>query len=123
MKSYLKVKIKSLAAEAGIIRFEERRVKAWRRRATARQAPAERIESLGVELAGLHNHRTREVRKEQRAALLAYAYLRRRPYAVVEPPASVGIDLHRIAQLVTRYGGEAPVEKAKAAVEAWLKAA
>jgi hypothetical protein len=66
---YLRVKIKSLAEEARIIRHEEHRASAYHR---------------GLLCAKLRDHRVKEVRPEARAALLAYAFLRGRPYTTVE---------------------------------------
>ncbi len=64
---YLKVKNKSLAEEAKIIRHSEKKVKSygWHRE--------EEHPNKGL-LAGLTEHRKGIVRSEQRATLLAYAY-------------------------------------------------
>jgi hypothetical protein len=59
VKSFLKVKIKSLAAEAAIIRREERRCLGAARWANPRQDPA--ADDLFSEYAGLHNHRVHQV--------------------------------------------------------------
>jgi hypothetical protein len=119
--SYLKVKIKSLAAEAAIIRMEERRTKRARAFASIRQAEAERVENLTTELAGLHRHRVFDVRREQRAALLAYACLRQRPYALVEGSRTSAPPTPSVCQLVARFGhvGAAAAERT---VKAWLDA-
>jgi hypothetical protein len=94
----LKVKIKSLAAEAGIIRLEERR--------------ARRDDRLRCEL---HEHRVGIVRSEQRHSLLAYAFLRGRSYAAAEPKAAKAPDWTRVAKLVEKFG---TTEWAKEAKEA-----
>lgn len=75
----LRVKIRSLAEEARIIRKEERRAKkrGW-------IGPGSINESL-------HNHRTLDVRNEARAAQLAYAYLRGKRYRQVEQYGEVSI--------------------------------
>lgn len=65
----MKIKIKSLAAEAAIIRSEERK-------------------HTGAQRASLHQHRTVDVRREARAALLAYAFLRNKPLHTIERPGS-----------------------------------
>lgn len=91
----LKVKIKSLAAEAGIIRLEERR--------------ARKCDQLRCEL---HEHRVKDVRREQRHSLLAYAFLRGVPYAKVEPKVGKeGVpeyvsrpDWVRVGKLVEKFG-------------------
>jgi len=66
---YLKVKIKSLAAEARIIRHEEAKARKWKNTA------------LRVGLAG---HRRGIVRSAARHTHLAYGFLRGRPYKAME---------------------------------------
>lgn len=83
----LKVKIKSLAEEARIIRLEERR-----------SAPG------GPQQRELHEHRVRDVRSEQRHSLLAYAFIRRVPLAKVEPKTGTPPDWKRVAKLVEKFG-------------------
>ena len=80
---FLKVKIKSLAAESRIIRQEEYRSKG--------------------ELRGeLHNHRVTVVRNESRATHLAYDFLRGKlPSCNVKPEFN---DWKRIQTMVNRYG-------------------
>ncbi len=89
MKTYLKIKIKSLAAEARIIRQEEKK---W-------PGPSD------VRL-GLREHRIKDVRREARAALLAYGYLRGRTIHQMEP-GQTGIPMvvaNRATQLIAKYG-------------------
>ena len=62
----LKVKIKALAAEARIIRREERRSSGWLRDQLA-------------------SHRMVTVRNEARASLLAYGFIRGKTLAQMEP--------------------------------------
>lgn len=64
-RRFLKVKIKSLAAEARIIRLEETR-------------------AIGTLREELHNHRVLDVRSECRATHIAYAYIRGRRFDQVE---------------------------------------
>lgn len=104
MKSHLRVKIKSLAAEADIIRKEEARAKrsaAWNR-GHQQEEPAA---AFTHELFGLHHHRTHVVRKEARAAQCAYAILRDRPYAATEPGAKTYPDMDKVAGMLVRFGG------------------
>lgn len=101
--TYLKIKIKSLAAEARIIRFEERR-------------------SAGDVRAGLHQHRVLDVRREQRAALLAYGYLRKRSYRRIESASSARPATQRIVDLVRKYGPLAERQQVADEIAAWLKA-
>lgn len=69
MNEKLRIKFKTLAAEARFIRLEENKTKKYGRL---------------DECASLHNHRTNEVRKEARHSLLAYGFLRGTPYAKIE---------------------------------------
>ena len=82
---FLKVTIKSLSAEARIIRLEETR-------------------SRGELRAALSGHRRGEVRREVRSAFVAYGYLRGRPYQVVEPRVKSPPDWTRVERLVAKYG-------------------
>jgi hypothetical protein len=91
----LKVKIKSLADEARIIRLEEKRA-----------GKDNDLRTL------LHEHRVRDVRKEQQSALLAYAYLRHTPYAAVEAKCDTPPDWERVRKLVEKFGG-LPYQPAK----------
>lgn len=100
-RSFLKVKIKSLAEEAKIIRHEER--KSFN--------PAQRN--------SLHQHRTWDVRRESRAALLAYAYLRGRSLVDTEGPKAnrdSQVD-RRAAEIVRKFG----TSDAKDNFQTWLK--
>lgn len=81
----LRVKIKSLASEARIIRQEAQRTNS----ATARL--------------DLHLHRINVVRKEARAALLAYAFLRRKPYGSVERYTHEPPDWARVKRIAQRF--------------------
>ena len=87
MKTQLKMKICSLAAEARIIRREETK---WRGDSSVRSS--------------LRKHRTGVVRREARASQLAYGFLRGRRYAQLEKAESVRADWTRVASLVTKYG-------------------
>lgn len=84
-KICLKVKIKSLAAEAKIIRELESKTKTpWL----------------------LKEHRVGIVRSEQRHTLLAYGFLRGRPYAAMEAKLTntPAPDFNKIKKLVDKYG-------------------
>lgn len=117
---YLKVKIKSLAAEQRIIRHEERKqLGSWRwlrsANASHRINDATRVATeakiASKTWAGLSRHRL-ELRPELRAALIAYAYLRGRSYRSVEPSphwlkvpfCKRGPDWDRVEQLVLKFG-------------------
>lgn len=90
----MKVKIKSLAAEAKIIRLEEAKVLNWRK-------PDEKLYQ------SLRTHRVSDVRKEQRAAMLAYGFLRGKVYGEIERKSNPSNppDMTRVKQLVEKFGG------------------
>lgn len=87
MKTYLKIKIVSLAAEAVLIKREERR---WKRGSDVRL--------------GLAEHRRGIVRDEARSAQVAYGFLRGRDYRQVEPTSRTLPNLGRVCRLVQKYG-------------------
>jgi hypothetical protein len=82
---FLKVKVKSLAVEAAIIRLEETR-------------------SRGELRSSLRFHRQHDVRREQRCAQLAYGYLRGVPMARIEPGAKTTPDWDRVRTLIKKFG-------------------
>ena len=83
---FLKVKVKSLAEEARIIRREERRA---------------RDPDLKLELA---THRRNTVRREARHSLLALGYLRGRAYRAMERTCHQGPGWEEVERMVRRYG-------------------
>lgn len=85
-RKYLKVKLKSLAAEARIIRLEEKRTR----------DPALR--------AGLGCHRVTIVRSEARHTLLAYGFIRGRPYEAMEPKCRKPVNWDKVKKMVQKYG-------------------
>lgn len=90
---FLRVKIKSLAQEARIIRTEESR-------ANFRQDY--------LLQASLREHRIKIVRREARATLLAYQYLRGLPFASCEakaPTTDNPIDWESVKRMLKKYGG------------------
>lgn len=86
-RAALRVKVKSLAAEAKIIRREEERAKSWH------------------EWMSLKDHRKGIVRREARAAQLALAFLRGMSYETVEPVVRPGNEApwKRVKELVLKY--------------------
>lgn len=142
----LRVKIKSLAEEARVIRREE--LRALRRNKTGpaytpsgspggpkkpkRKASPQRDPDL---FHSLRAHRRVDLRPEQRAALLAYAYLRGVPYCQAEPKTVWwGLEAHRlrkrelckrVAALAAKFGGlpKSPAPVTAEAVTAWVEAA
>ena len=87
--AYLRVKLKSLAAEAKIIRTEELRAK------DAKEF---------FMLHSLREHRIHKVRTTSRATLLAYQFLRGVPYAVCEQLESKYLPLSPILLMIQKYG-------------------
>ncbi len=128
----LKVKIKSLAEEARIIRREELRALGWRLSPTKRKDMGKGYVQRNPNYyvikyrdAALHeelrNHRVGDVRREQRVSLLAYAFLRNKTLAACEPHhISQQIDWTRVLSLVLKFGPVKPVET-KVETEAKLK--
>jgi hypothetical protein len=88
--TYLKVKIKSLAEEAKIIRKEEQkalRTMRWHLRGTNdREAGDAKYRPYYNLYWNLKEHRHHPVGSESRAALIAYGYLRGLKYSQVEKP-------------------------------------
>lgn len=142
MKIHLKIKIKSLAAEARFIRLEEQKILGRRRRLAptedqpamlkqpkkrvggelpwlrSHQSPVEEIEAAESKFHSLRMHRINEVRKEARASQLAYAFLRGRSYAVTEHADSIKPDIAKISAMIGRFGDRKPPEEA--VLKAWL---
>ena len=107
MSKFLKVKIKSLAAESNIIKLEEQKAKATARRLVlslnsiednpdvedkgkARSEVQKYIRSQRNLLNDLQTHRIGVVRRHSRATHLAYAFLRGTPYRKVENKGDPG---------------------------------
>lgn len=101
-RAYLKVKIKSLAAESRIIRHEEKRAYDNDQRE------------------GLYLHRVKDVRHESRASQLAYAYLRGVPFSVVEPSSRDTYErqcvIRRAGKIVHKFG----LSKAREGFDDWV---
>lgn len=130
MSVFLKVKLKSLAAEARVIKHEEnkRKVKGipssrrnFGKAQSAKVSAAEiraadrdiRSERRGrdwypktlVELQSLHRHRIDVVKKEARLTSIAYGYIRGRKFDQVDSGRDLKPeDWKRITDMVKRYG-------------------
>lgn len=87
--NHLKMKIKSLAAEAEMLRREE--VKWW-------GPSAHRYD--------LHNHRKQVVGPESRHSLLAYGFLRDLPYGVMESHIYTKPDWTKVENIAKRFCDE-----------------
>ena len=84
-REMLRVKVKSLAEEARIIRQEEHRTK-------------------GVLRDELHRHRTWDVRREARASCLAYGFIRGRSYSQMEARCVQPPNWETVKRLVQKFG-------------------
>jgi hypothetical protein len=102
----LKIKIKSLAEESRIIRKEERKCKFLSRR-----------ESLKA-------HRTGVVRNEQRLSLLAYAFLKGRPFSSVESQKAnkKEISIPHLHGIIKRFSGFLVKPPSHGTVQEWINA-
>lgn len=85
-RAKLRVKVKSLAAEARIIRGEERRA----RRGDLRES--------------LYLHRIHEVRSHARSAHLALGFIKGRTYEQMEKQAFSKPDWPEVRRLLAKYG-------------------
>jgi hypothetical protein len=102
---FLKVKLKSLAAESRIIRTEEKR-------AYTRELHDE-----------LHLHRVKDVRGEARATHVAYAFLRGQPASGCEkfPQSLPPQVLQRVLTMIAKYAGETKTNAGwSVALQSWL---
>ncbi len=118
----LKIKLKSLATEATIIRREERKLLSHSR-STAKYQNAHAVTpQLYFDL---HYHRTYDVRTEARATGWVYAYLRGRPFSCIETYPYDKLSFHHIRlkqraeTMLKKYG----TKDQQAGFEAWLTTA
>ena len=86
-RTYLRVKVKSLAAEAKVIRQEEK----------------SRCNSSSIRN-GLYRHRIDIVRHEARHTLLAYCFLRGTEYIKIEAMAKDKPNWAKVRKMVEKYG-------------------
>lgn len=84
-REMLRVKVKTLAIEARVIRREEGRTN-------------------GVLQYELHNHRVNELRREARSAHIAYGLIKGRAMKQIENKASTPPDQKRVEALIKKYG-------------------
>lgn len=114
MLPYLKIKIVSLAAEAQLIRKEERKWDARRPHKAARTNIKRAHPKADEIFFGLKEHRIGIVRNEARWAQLAYAFLRGKSYKQVESGTeayhTARWNSNRIAELAFKYRRGSPNE-------------
>lgn len=96
-RKHLKIKLKTLAAEARFIRHEEQKL-------NCKPSPHWDCSRNQAERYELHVHRTFHVRREARATLLAYCFLRGRSYGQVEHAAKTKPNWDRVEAMVKKYG-------------------
>ena len=103
----LRVKVRSLADEARVIRHEEARAKLAARCCSDAENKARHRRTLD----SLHLHRVGVVRGAARTAQLAMAFLRGLPYRVVEAKVRPWNepDVEAIQRTVVRFGGSGGV--------------
>ncbi len=100
VRAKFRVKIKSLAEEARIIRAEERRMVG---------------QKWDCDRGCLHDHRKRVVGSEQRATLLAYALLRGKAYRTVESTLKP-VDIKAVSRIAKSLAWQ------EVDVESWVAA-
>jgi|APSaa5957512576_1039674.scaffolds.fasta_scaffold23567_4 hypothetical protein len=105
-----KINIKSLAAEAGIIRAEVRKLRARRRRLLEMEGPERAEQAAAVEAIyrDLTNHRRGHLREHTRHKLLAYAAIRGVPYRKTESRCSPSNhpDFGKVRNYFVRFNGD-----------------
>ncbi len=105
MSIQLKIKSKHLSLEAGVIRFEERKLLEQLKWLRNKQQPTG---SLEYTYYSISNHRKLDVRRENRATFLARAYIAGKPYKTVEQSVKDTAVLEyyiipRVVAMVQRY--------------------
>ena len=109
MQVYLKIKIKSLGAEARFIRKEERKTLKQGRYWLHKEPPVA-AEHYGT-YNSLRRHRVFDLRKEARSTYLAYGFLRGVPYERIEAPNSSNPNWDAVQRMVEKYGGKDLVQR------------
>lgn len=90
MREFLKVKVKSLAAESRIIRLEERKAKKCKK---------------GGLRESLYHHRINIVRPTARSSNLAYGFMCGVAYLDMERTCRSAPDWKAVERMITKYGG------------------
>lgn len=105
MSIQLKIKSKHLSLEAGVIRFEERKLLEQLKWLRATQQPTKTLEYT---YNSISQHRKLDVRRENRATFLARAYIAGKSYNTVEASVKDKAVLKyyiipRILSMLTKY--------------------
>jgi hypothetical protein len=101
MRSYLKVKVMSLVAEAKIIRAQEIK---WKKSADRARQRAKDPKFAESNLFGLKTHRVTSVRHEARHTHLAYGFLLGNAYEIMEQKAQIEPNWDKIEKMIATYG-------------------
>jgi hypothetical protein len=122
--TFLRIKIKHLALEPALVKLEERRKRAKAhykalKASKAGNTPAYEDPWLAVEM---RVHRLAVIRPEARAAQLAYAFLRGKSYASVEPTSKYAPPIQRVAELIVKYGAHTDKGLAMESLIPWIEA-
>jgi len=102
MKNYLKVKSMSLAAEAKIIRNQEKQ-RAKQLRHALKHNYEKAAEYHDKVRNGLYLHRVKDVRSEARASNIAYGFLRNHKYSEIERFTYTHPDWAKVEFLALKY--------------------
>jgi hypothetical protein len=103
----LRVKIKSLAAEARIIVREERRALGRLLRLSRSDRDPDDVAAAQAEYVSLRAHRREVVSRAAREALLAYGFLRGRAYGRLEPANSSTPNWDAVWKVAERFAAPA----------------
>lgn len=117
-KTFLKIKIMSLAAEARVIRAEERKWPRQRDVPTGHETTQPLKTRIETRLALAH-HRRVDVRSEARSAQLAYGFLRGLAYRRIEAKCYDVPNQQRVAEIIAKFGG-LDKRQALAELKPWL---
>jgi len=117
---FLKIKIKYMAYEAQIIRFEEHKTKKEYRWLSDKQGREAEYQRVLQEFWDMRKHRTVDLRDESRSTLVAYGFIRGKSYANVE---NAGLDnppsWGKVLGMITKYGTIKDRLEATKAVKKW----
>ncbi len=111
MKTYLRIKIKSLAAEAVLIKFEERKWFKWIGTKEIHDKEGKLVATNDVYRKdhplrmSLRQHRIDVVRPECRHSNIAYGYMRGRAYKQIENKCYIQPNWERVAEIVRKFSG------------------
>lgn len=126
MSIELKIKAKHLSLEPGIIRTEERKLKA--RIKYLKKNSLGETEGLSNKLNSLITHRRTDVRNEARATHLARTYLANKPYAYAEKKRKPENEdtfqryvIPRITAMIKKYGTDSQRLTEDKAIKEWSK--